>query len=66
MIRGLVSPQDRRAVILYIKQTQWSSGLWQRRDLRLMHRLMLIAALTLGRTYKHLRMWMHYHLVTRR
>ncbi|ADC62144.1 hypothetical protein [Allochromatium vinosum] len=66
MIRGIVSPEDRRAVILYIKQTQWSSGLWQRRDLRPVHRLMLIAALTLGRTYKHLRMWMHYHLVTRR
>jgi hypothetical protein len=37
MIRGIVSPGDRRAVILYIKQTQWSSGLWQRRDLRPMH-----------------------------
>ncbi|NVZ11321.1 hypothetical protein HW932_18890 [Allochromatium humboldtianum] len=66
MIRGIVSSEDRRAVILYIKQTQWSSGLWQRRDLRPVHRLMLIAALTLGRTYKHLRMWMHYHLVTKR
>jgi hypothetical protein len=66
MIRGLVSSEDRRAVILYIKQTQWSSGLWQRHDLSRSHRLMLIAALTLGRAYKHLRMWMHYHLVTKR
>jgi hypothetical protein len=66
MIRGIVSSEDRRAVILYIKQTQWSSGLWQRRDLQPVHRLMLIAALSLGRAYKHLRMWMHYHLVTKR
>ncbi|MTW22593.1 hypothetical protein [Allochromatium palmeri] len=66
MIRGIVSPEDRRAVILYIKQTQWTSGLWQRHDLSRLHRLMLIAALTLGRAYKHLRMWMHYHWVTKR
>ncbi|MGQ9658940.1 MAG: hypothetical protein ACUVQI_09450 [Thermochromatium sp.] len=66
MIRGIVSPEDRRAVILYIKQTQWSSGLWQRHDLRPVHRLMLIAALRLGRIYKHFRLWLHYHLVTKR
>ncbi len=65
MIRGLFSPTDRREVILYIKQTQWSSGLWQRRDLGTLHRLMLIAALNLGRLYKHLRLWMHYHLADR-
>ncbi|QIK37914.1 hypothetical protein GWK36_07845 [Caldichromatium japonicum] len=66
MIRGLFSVADRREVILYIKQTQWSPGLWQRRDLGTVHRLMLIAALSLGRAYKHLRLWIHYHLVTRR
>lgn len=66
MIRGLFSAADRREVILYIKQTQWSPGLWQRRDLGAVHRLMLIAALSLGRLYKHLRLWMHYHLAARR
>lgn len=66
MLRGLFSASDRRAVILYIKQTQWTPGLWHRSDLSHLHRGMLISALLAGRVYKRARMWMHYHLVTKR
>jgi hypothetical protein len=62
MTRGLFSPSDRRAVILYIRQTQWTAGLWQRTDLSYPHRLMLISALILARIYKRLRTWMLHHL----
>ncbi len=66
MLRSLVSARERRALILYIKQTQWTSGLAHRTDLSHLHRGMLIAALVLGRVYKRMRMWMHYHLAARR
>jgi hypothetical protein len=66
MVRGFFSASDRRAVILFIKQTQWASGLWHRSDLSHQHRAMLISALLAGRAYKRARMWMHYHRVTKR
>lgn len=65
MLRGLVSSKDRREVILYIKQTQWSSGLWHRRDLAFAHKAILVAALATGRAYKRARMWMQHHWLDR-
>ncbi|NEX23376.1 hypothetical protein G3480_24300 [Thiorhodococcus mannitoliphagus] len=61
ILRGLISSRDRREVILYIKQTQWTSGLWHRRDLGLVHRAILVAILSTGRAYKRARMWVQHH-----
>ncbi|NEV61046.1 hypothetical protein [Thiorhodococcus minor] len=66
ILRGLISSRDRREVILYIKQTQWTSGLWHRRDLALGHRAILVAILSTGRAYKRVRMWMHHYWLARR
>lgn len=65
LFRAIVFAGDRRAVVLYIKQTQWAAGLRQRTDLSLAHRQLLIVVLTAGRFYKHLRMWWQ-HWVTGR
>lgn len=61
LLRSLVFSRDRRDVILYIKQTQWTSGLWHRRDLAVLHKAVLVAALSTGRAYKRTRMWMQHH-----
>lgn len=66
LLCSLISPADRRAVILYIKQTQWMPGLWHRRDLTVPHKVILAAALATGRVYKRARMWIHHHLLDRR
>jgi hypothetical protein len=65
LIKSLYCPASRRDVILYLRQTQWTSGLRHRRDLTLVHRGLLIAALMGGRAYKRLRLWMHYYAMRR-
>ncbi len=62
MIKSLLSPKARRDVILYIKQTQWTSGLWHRSDLSVLHRGMLVSALVAGKAYKRLRLWTRHYL----
>ncbi len=66
LLYGLISPADRREVILYIKQTQWMPGLWHRSDLTVAHKAILAVALATGRAYKHARMWIHHHLLDKR
>ncbi|MDN7880601.1 hypothetical protein [Burkholderia aenigmatica] len=54
LLRGVVSRDARREVIMYIRQTQWSAGIWARRDLTLGNRLALVMVLRLAKGYKRL------------
>ncbi|KVQ09906.1 hypothetical protein [Burkholderia ubonensis] len=54
LLGGLVSRDMRREVIMYIRQTQWSAGIWARRDLTLANRVALVMALQLAKCYKRL------------
>lgn len=53
LIQGVFSRRIRRDIILYFRQTQWVAGIWGRRDLNLVHKLMLASAMHLARMYKH-------------
>ena len=57
MVRAPFDARARFELIQFVKQTQWRAGLWQRRDLGLIHRLLLACALTLGRLAKTLIRW---------
>lgn len=54
---GVFSRQARQEVILYIRQTQWVAGIWGRNDLGLIHKMILVSTLLLGRGYKRLWYW---------
>lgn len=54
LLGGLVSRDTRREVIMYIRQTQWSAGIWARRDLTLANRVALVMVLQLAKGYKRL------------
>jgi hypothetical protein len=66
LFQGLFSRKVRHEVILYIRQTQWAAGIWGRKDLGLIHKLLLMAALQLGRYYKRLRYWWLYRKTQKR
>lgn len=55
LFHGAFSRRVRQEVILYIRQTQWVAGIWGRKDLGLIHRMLLMGMLLLGRGYKNLR-----------
>ncbi|HDV6323139.1 TPA: HAD family hydrolase [Burkholderia multivorans] len=54
LLWGVVSRDARREVVMYIRQTQWSAGIWARRDLTLVHRLALVMVLRLAKGCKRL------------
>ncbi|MFM0221515.1 hypothetical protein [Paraburkholderia dipogonis] len=56
LFKGLVSPRARREVVMYIRQNQWAAGIQARRDLRLVHRTMLMLVMRLAQGYKR---WMY-------
>lgn len=54
ILQAVFKSRVRKEVILYVRQTQWAAGVWGRRDLGLIHRLMLVSILQLGKIYKRL------------
>ncbi|CAM2187806.1 Predicted hydrolase, HAD superfamily [Burkholderia latens] len=50
--RAVVDAERRQDVILYLRQTQWSAGLWGREDLWFGHKCVIASALAVGRAYK--------------
>jgi len=60
LFKGIFSRKVRQEVILYIRQTQWVAGIWGRKDLGQIHKLLLIGVLQLGRCYKRLLYWWRY------
>ncbi|HGF4014649.1 TPA: HAD family hydrolase [Burkholderia cenocepacia] len=52
LLWGIVSRDARREVIMYVRQTQWTAGIWARRDLTLGNRLALVMVLRLAKGYK--------------
>ncbi len=66
LFQGLFSRKVRHEVILYIRQTQWVAGIWGRKDLSLIHKLLLVGILHLGRYYKRLWYWWRYRKVSGR
>lgn len=60
LFQGVFSQQRRKEVILYIRQTQWVAGIVGRKDLGLLHKMLLVSMLLLGRGYKRLWYWWRY------
>lgn len=58
LISSPFSRRHRTELILYLRQTQWPSGIWNRRDLAFLHRLALVGVLHLALGYKRIRNWM--------
>lgn len=54
---GIFLKKNRDDVISYIRQAQWAAGIWGRRDLGLMHRVILTSLIKLALQYKRFRYW---------
>ncbi|MCB1886658.1 MAG: hydrolase [Rhodocyclaceae bacterium] len=57
MMRAFVDPRARYELIQFVKQTQWQAGIWNRPDLGMLHRAMLVSALIAGRVGKAVIRW---------
>jgi FMN phosphatase YigB (HAD superfamily) len=58
VIRGFLTRSGRQGLVFFLKKNQWPRALWQRRDIGVVNRTLLVALMLAARVYKRWRSFM--------